>query len=59
MTRQFMDSTSHDAPSSSTRELAPVGADEPTDPFPIFLRGKVIRGFGRGSKELGIPTGPF
>jgi len=24
--------------------------------FPFILRGKVCKGFGRGSKELGIPT---
>ncbi|KAK5100187.1 riboflavin kinase [Exophiala xenobiotica] len=28
----------------------------PEAPFPIKLRGPVIKGFGRGSKELGIPT---
>ena len=25
--------------------------------LPHFARGKVVKGFGRGSKELGIPTG--
>ncbi|RKP22610.1 hypothetical protein SYNPS1DRAFT_19865, partial [Syncephalis pseudoplumigaleata] len=25
-------------------------------PYPVFLTSKVIHGFGRGSKELGIPT---
>ncbi|PVV04738.1 hypothetical protein BB560_000750 [Smittium megazygosporum] len=25
-------------------------------PFPIFLESEVIRGFGRGGKQLGIPT---
>ena len=25
--------------------------------MPFFMRGIVCRGFGRGSKELGIPTG--
>ena len=25
--------------------------------FPHFSRGEVVKGFGRGSKELGIPTG--
>ncbi|KAB8230591.1 riboflavin kinase [Aspergillus alliaceus] len=28
----------------------------PKPPFPIKLSGPVIKGFGRGSKELGIPT---
>ncbi|KAL4917473.1 riboflavin kinase-domain-containing protein [Aspergillus aurantiobrunneus] len=28
----------------------------PEAPFPIRLSGPVIKGFGRGSKELGIPT---
>ncbi|XP_027023272.1 riboflavin kinase [Tachysurus fulvidraco] len=27
--------------------------------LPYFCRGPVIRGFGRGSKELGIPTANF
>nr|ACO10366.1 Riboflavin kinase [Caligus rogercresseyi]ACO10944.1 Riboflavin kinase [Caligus rogercresseyi]ACO11571.1 Riboflavin kinase [Caligus rogercresseyi] len=27
--------------------------------FPIALSGKIIKGFGRGSKELGIPTANF
>lgn len=27
--------------------------------LPYFCRGEVVRGFGRGSKELGIPTGEF
>jgi riboflavin kinase len=34
-----------------------VGPDKPEAPFPVYLKGKVIKGFGRGSKELGIPTG--
>ena len=36
----------------------PIAGPEsgPVSPFPIQLSGKVIKGFGRGSKELGIPT---
>jgi riboflavin kinase len=28
----------------------------PSEPYPYKMEGKVISGFGRGSKELGIPT---
>ena len=28
----------------------------PSFPFPWRVDGKVVKGFGRGSKELGIPT---
>lgn len=36
---------------------AVAGPDEgPQPPFPIRLSGPVIKGFGRGSKDLGIPT---
>lgn len=34
-----------------------VGPDSPTQPFPIYLSGAVQRGFGRGGKDLGCPTG--
>lgn len=34
-----------------------VGPDAPEAPFPVRLEGWVTRGFGRGSKELGCPTG--
>jgi len=27
--------------------------------FPVFTQGLVVKGFGRGSKELGIPTANF
>ncbi|KAG7124438.1 Riboflavin kinase like protein [Verticillium longisporum] len=34
-----------------------VGPDGgPEAPYPLKMEGKVISGFGRGSKELGIPT---
>ncbi|KAK6508019.1 riboflavin kinase [Arthrobotrys musiformis] len=41
------------------REARPdtVGPDAgPESPYPVRLSGKIISGFGRGSKELGIPT---
>jgi riboflavin kinase len=34
-----------------------VGGDSPEPPFPVFMSGRVQRGFGRGSKDLGCPTG--
>ncbi|KAF2804740.1 riboflavin kinase [Mytilinidion resinicola] len=33
-----------------------AGLDTPQSPFPLKLSGEVIKGFGRGSAELGIPT---
>jgi riboflavin kinase len=33
-----------------------VGPAKPIAPYPVKLRGLVSKGFGRGSKELGIPT---
>ncbi|KAL3899276.1 MAG: hypothetical protein SGCHY_002155 [Lobulomycetales sp.] len=32
------------------------GPETPPDPFPVKLKGNVQKGYGRGSKELGIPT---
>lgn len=29
----------------------------PDSALPYFVCGEVVKGFGRGSKELGIPTG--
>jgi riboflavin kinase len=34
-----------------------VGNDAPEDPYPIHLEGAITRGFGRGARFLGIPTG--
>lgn len=34
-----------------------VGPDVPGPLFPIALSGAVQRGFGRGGKDLGCPTG--
>jgi riboflavin kinase len=39
-----------------SRELV-VGPEVPQEPYPLKLSGTVVKGFGRGSKELGIPTG--
>ena len=36
-----------------------VGPDVPEDPFPISMKGPVQKGFGRGGKDLGCPTGIF
>jgi riboflavin kinase len=36
-----------------------VGPEKPEAPFPIVLVGRVQRGFGRGGKDLGCPTGEF
>jgi Riboflavin kinase len=34
-----------------------VGSDVPEPPYPIALTGAVQKGFGRGGKDLGCPTG--
>lgn len=34
-----------------------VGPDSPEEPFPVTLVGAVQKGFGRGGKDLGCPTG--
>ena len=41
----------------SRPDIVEPGFVEP--PFPIFLSGAVQRGFGRGGKDLGCPTGEF
>lgn len=64
--------TAEDLQASSTRPTAPlrtetfrksrpdvVGPETVEPPFPIFLSGAVQRGFGRGGKDLGCPTGEF
>ncbi|KAI1929457.1 riboflavin kinase [Ophidiomyces ophidiicola] len=43
-------------PPSTPREPIAGSDSGPETPFPIRLSGAVIKGFGRGSKELGIPT---
>ncbi|CAH1756896.1 3921_t:CDS:2 [Entrophospora sp. SA101] len=39
---------------NNTRPLI-VGQEVPVTPYPVKMKGEVIKGFGRGSKELGIP----
>ncbi|PWW75307.1 riboflavin kinase [Tuber magnatum] len=41
---------------ATERPLTVGSAEGPEDPFPLRLSGPVIKGFGRGSKELQIPT---
>ncbi|KAF9438889.1 riboflavin kinase [Entomortierella beljakovae] len=43
------------APTPSSRPKI-TGGITPETPFPIKMSGTVIKGFGRGSKDLGIPT---
>ncbi|KAI9724206.1 MAG: riboflavin kinase [Chrysothrix sp. TS-e1954] len=38
------------------REKVTGPEDGPASPFPIKVNGRIVRGFGRGSRELGIPT---
>ena len=44
-------------PSPTPREPI-VGPKDPEPPFPLKLKGKVIKGFGRGSKEVCQPSPP-
>ncbi|KAI8318701.1 riboflavin kinase [Martensiomyces pterosporus] len=44
------------ADKTSTERPLIVGAEVPEKPYPIFVQGDVVRGFGRGGKQLGIPT---
>ncbi|KAG8532734.1 uncharacterized protein KY384_002611 [Bacidia gigantensis] len=43
-------------PSDRPRSPLAGPATGPVPPFPIRLSGPIVRGFGRGSSELGIPT---
>ncbi|OBT97685.1 riboflavin kinase [Pseudogymnoascus verrucosus] len=44
-------------PSTKEPRASIIGpASGPEAPFPLRMRGAVEKGFGRGSKELGIPT---
>jgi riboflavin kinase len=58
-----MDATEPAAPVAPmapvSRENRPdiVGSEAPEEPYPIELFGAVTKGFGRGARFLGIPTG--
>lgn len=45
-------------PHAPDRPRSPIAgpAGGPVEPFPIRLSGPVVKGFGRGSADLGIPT---
>jgi riboflavin kinase len=49
-----MAETTNSSESTRPRILYPDSGPEP--PYPLRMEGTVISGFGRGSKELGIPT---
>ncbi|KAG0231855.1 riboflavin kinase [Actinomortierella wolfii] len=59
------DSTASSAPAVAVHNIVTsgpgrpriVGGDKPSAPFPLRMKGPVVKGFGRGSKDLGIPTG--
>ncbi|KAJ2797034.1 riboflavin kinase [Coemansia guatemalensis] len=42
--------------SPATKRAEIVGPETVTSPYPIFIEGAVVTGFGRGGKQLGIPT---
>jgi len=48
--------TTETAKSGDSRPRVVCADSGPEAPFPLRMEGKVISGFGRGSKELGIPT---
>ena len=47
------------SPNAERAEVRPmiVGPNVPESPYPIALTGAVQKGFGRGGKDLGCPTG--
>lgn len=48
------------APSQARSEEQPASSEVSVmRSLPFFCRGQVVRGFGRGSKQLGIPTANF
>jgi hypothetical protein len=51
------DAAEHDVRLQNTTRPMIVGPDAPESPYPIALTGAVQKGFGRGGKDLGCPTG--
>lgn len=47
------------APVSRENRPSIVGPDAPEPPYPMQLHGVVTKGFGRGARFLGIPTGKY
>ena len=45
------------APVSRENRPSIVGPEAPESPYPLQLEGVVTKGFGRGARFLGIPTG--
>ncbi|ORX51354.1 riboflavin kinase [Piromyces finnis] len=39
-----------------TKRQLIVGSETIEAPYPLYLKGEITRGFGRGSRELGVPT---
>ncbi|KAJ2558905.1 riboflavin kinase [Coemansia sp. RSA 1933] len=50
-----MDAATKNTTTVEQRE-AIAGPEMLESPFPIFVSGEVVSGFGRGGKQLGIPT---
>ncbi|EST09300.1 Riboflavin kinase domain, bacterial/eukaryotic [Kalmanozyma brasiliensis GHG001] len=44
------------SPTAPSQRPEVCGPHAPERPYPIYLRGNVEKGFGRGSKDLGCPT---
>jgi riboflavin kinase len=41
-------------PPSGSRELVVGSESGPEPPFPVKVNGPIIKGFGRGSREVGV-----
>lgn len=51
------DAAEHEVRVQNTIRPTIVGPYAPESPYPIALTGAVQKGFGRGGKDLGCPTG--